>query len=68
MDKTLTAPPPAEDAAYYQQAIAQCFAEIDQMREQMARDQIRIDRAQAATRATLAEIKTILGSSKQKVA
>lgn len=68
MDETLTATPPAEDAAYYQKAIAECFAEIDRLHEQMARDQADIERSQARTWATLTEIKTILAKSNRKAA
>ena len=61
MADILTATPPAEDAAYYQQAFAQCLAEIDQLRAQMAQDQIEIDRSRTPTRDMLADIKATLG-------
>ncbi len=50
MNKTAALTSAPEDAAAYQQAIAQCFAEIDQLRDQMARDQAEINRSRARTR------------------
>jgi molecular chaperone GrpE (heat shock protein) len=38
-------------------SIAQCLTEIDQMREQMSRDQAEIDRSQKRTHALLMELK-----------
>lgn len=68
MDETMTATPPAEDAAYYQKAIAECFAEMDRLHEIMVQDQIEIERSQARTRALLDEIKANLGHSTRKAA
>lgn len=68
MNKTAALTSAPEDAAAYQQAIAQCFAEIDQLRDQMARDQVEIDRARARTRAMLAEIKSVLTPTSHKAA
>ncbi len=42
----------------YKAAIDQCFAQIERMREQIARDQMEIDRLKAETRAILAELRT----------
>lgn len=68
MDEMLTLAPAPEDDAQIQQAIAQCFAEIDRLRELMAQDQIEIDRSQAETWAILAELRTIVSASSRKAA
>ncbi len=49
-------------------SIAQCLTEIDQMREQMSRDQAEIDRSQKRTHVLLAELKATLSPASQKAA
>ncbi len=68
MEDALTIKPSTEEAAQFQLAIAQCLMEVDQLREQMSRDQMEIDRSRTRTRALLAELKTTLGPAPQKAA
>ncbi len=49
-------------------SIAQYLAEIDQIREQMSRDQVEIERSQKRTHVLLAELKALVTSPSQKAA
>ncbi len=51
-----------------QAGIAQCLTEIDQMREQMARDQAEIDRSRRRTHALLADLRATLSPAGRKAA
>ncbi len=68
MEDALATSPATEDAVRFQLAITQYLTEVDQLREQMSRDQIEIDRSRTRTRALLAELKTTLGPAGQKAA
>ncbi len=68
MEEVLTGTPSSEDAAQLQLAIAQCLTEIAQLREQMSRDQIEIDRSRTRTQTLLAELRTTLGTAGRKAA
>lgn len=57
-----------DEDAELQAGIAQCLTEVEQLREQMARDQIEIDRSRTRTRALLAEIKAAVNSAGRKAA
>jgi hypothetical protein len=56
MEDILTGEPTAEEAAQMQTAIRQHFAEIEQLRERMQRDQAQIEASGARTDAMLTQI------------
>ena len=56
MDQTVTLEMPSDEASELQAGIAQCLAEIEQIHEQMRRDQVDIEQSQARTRALLDEV------------
>lgn len=60
MDPTAALNTPATEAAEAQASIAGYLTEIDQLREQMHRDQAEIDRSQQRTWALLADLKAVL--------
>ena len=68
MDEVLTMNPSPEDAAQLKLTLSQCITEIDRLREIMSRDDIQIARAQARTRALLAEIKAMRDADERKAA
>jgi molecular chaperone GrpE (heat shock protein) len=57
MNKTATIQPAAEESANFETAIQQCFGEIDQLREQMKRDQADIEISRKRTIAILAQLR-----------
>ena len=63
-DKTLSGEPSAQEAAELQAAIAQCFAEMDQLRGQMHLKDAAIEAARKETLANLEEIAHVLAELK----
>ena len=59
MDKSLTFEPTMEESERFRVFLQQGLAEMDRQFEQMARDQIEIDRLAVSSRANLAEIQAI---------
>ena len=55
--ETTSSEMPANEVAVLQAGIAQYLTEVEQLREQMSRDQAEIDRSQKRTRVLLAELK-----------
>ncbi len=68
MDQSVTLETSANEGAEVQAGIAQCFAEIDQLREQMSRDQMEIDRSQKRTHALLGDLKAAMFQTGRKAA
>ncbi|MBV9852869.1 MAG: hypothetical protein JO250_24685 [Armatimonadetes bacterium] len=68
MDQTATLETPTGDVAELQAGIAQCLTEIEQLREQMSRDQVEIERSCTRTCALLAELKATLSSAGRRAA
>ncbi len=68
MNQTTVFDTPSGEVAELQSSITQCLTEIDQMREQMSRDQAEIDGSRRRTRALLAELKASLSPSGRKAA
>ena len=60
MDKILTLEPTGGEAAELPAAIERCFAEMDELRAQMRRDQAEIEASGSRTDAMLAEIANVL--------
>ena len=60
MDNILKAEPTSEEAVQIQQTIQQQLLEIEQLREQMQRDQAQIEASGARTDAMLTQIQTQL--------
>ena len=68
MNPTTTLETPTPEVVELQAGIAQCLAEIEQLREQMSRDQVEIDRSRKRTRALLAELKATVSQAGRKAA
>jgi hypothetical protein len=64
MDETLTLNPTADEAGDWQEAIRQCFVEIERLRGRMRDDQAEIEASGARTDEMLAEITEALGELK----
>ena len=62
MEKTLTLEPSEHEAAQMQAGISRCIAEIDELREEMRRDEEAIERSSERTDAILAEIAEVLAA------
>ena len=66
--ETIPSETPANEVAALQAGIAQYLTEVEQLREQMSRDQAEIDRSQMRTRVLLAELKEALRPARREAA
>ena len=66
--ETIPSETPASEVAALQAGIAQYLTEVEQLREQMSRDQAEIDRSQTRTRVLLAELKEALRPASREAA
>ena len=65
MNKTLTASP-VDSTAQAEAIVEQYLADIDRLREQMACDQVEIDRSRARTQTMLDDLERMLKRTPQK--
>ena len=66
--ETISSETPANEVAVLQAGIAQYLTEVEQLREQMSRDQVEIDRSQKRTRVLLAELKAAVRPASREAA